>query len=203
MVDMERVLQAKIVPGPYRAVAGDVLHVEMPRFPEQQPATTEADTRQGYNYRIEDDGTIILPLVGPLAVQGKSLAQIETAIAAQYYPKYVAAPLPVYVSVLEYRTLQVSVVGAVTQPGIHTLRHDRMSLVAALMQAGGITAPGAAVIRINRGEGQGGGLETEPVRDRPADPRPREQNIIPAQVDTGPGLPNADVRVGDRRRSGW
>jgi protein involved in polysaccharide export with SLBB domain len=102
---------------------------------------------------------IVLPIVGPLAVGGKSLAEIESAIAAQYYPKYVAAPLPVYVSVAEYQTQRLSIVGAVTQPGIHALRHDQMSLVSLLMQAGGITTQGAAVIRITRANRQ----EREPT----------------------------------------
>jgi protein involved in polysaccharide export with SLBB domain len=150
MVDMDRVLQAKIVTGPYRAASGDVLHVEMPKFPEQPSAAPGTDSRQIYNCRLADDGTIVLPIVGPLAVRGKSLAEIEAAIGAKYYPQYVAAPLAVYVSVQEYRTERVSIVGAVTQPGIHALRHDQMSLVALLMQAGGIVGPGAAVIRINR-----------------------------------------------------
>ncbi len=151
-VDMSRVLQAKIVAGPYRAVPGDVLRMEMLRFLEQRPtdSTTPADNRQIYNCRIADNGTIILPIVGALAVEGKSLAEIESAVAAQYYPKYVAAPLPVYVSVAEYQTQRVSIVGSVTTPGIHALRHDQMSLVSLLMQAGGITTQGAAVIRITR-----------------------------------------------------
>jgi hypothetical protein len=93
--------------------------------------------------------------------RGKSLAEIESIIAAQYYPKYVAAPLPVYVSVAEYQMQRVSIVGAVVQPGIHALRHDQMSLVSLLMQAGGITTQGAAVIRITRAKGQ----EREPPAD--------------------------------------
>jgi protein involved in polysaccharide export with SLBB domain len=149
-VDMDRVLQAKVALGPYVAVAGDVLQVEMPGFLEQQVPGGAPNTRQIYNCRIADDGAIVLPTVGPVPVAGKSLAQIESTIAAQYYPKYVAAPLPVYVSVQEYRTRRVSILGAVAQPGIHALRHDQMSLVALLMQAGGIVPQGAAVIRINR-----------------------------------------------------
>ncbi len=163
-VDMSRVLQAKIVAGPYRAVPGDVLRLEMLHFLEQRPTdtTVTADSRQMYNCRIADNGTIILPIVGALAVDGKTLTEIESAIAAQYYPKYVAAPLPVYVSVAEYQTQRVSIVGSVTTPGIHALRHDQMSLVSLLMQAGGITTQGAAVIRITRA-------------------RPREPGAMPAE----------------------
>ena len=58
MVDMNRVLQAKIVTGPYRAVPGDVLRLEMLRFLEQRPTdtATTADNRQIYNCRIGDNG---------------------------------------------------------------------------------------------------------------------------------------------------
>ncbi len=156
-VDMDRVLQAKIATGPYRAIPGDVLKLEMPRFLEQSSETPMADNRQPYNCRVGDDGTIVLPIVGHVPVRDKTLAEIEAAIAARYYPKYVAAPLPVFVSVSEYKTQRVSVVGAVTQPGIHALRYDQMSLVALLMQAGGIVGQGAAVIRITRGTGQPAG----------------------------------------------
>ncbi len=186
MVDMSRVLQAKIVAGPYRAVPGDVLRLEMLRFLEQRPTDTAAtaDNRQIYNCRIADDGMIILPIVGPLAVGGKSLTEIESAIAAQYYPKYVAAPLPVYVSVAEYQTRRVSIVGAVTLPGIHSLRHDQMSLVALLMQAGGITTQGAAVIRITRANGQ----EREPTGDGTL-------KVVPSSIF---GPPDALRRYGSR-----
>ena len=193
---MSRVLQARIVTGPYRAVPGDVLRLEMLRFLEQRPAetATAADNRQIYNCRIGDDGTIVLPIVGPLAVGGKSLAEIESAIAAQYYPKYVAAPLPVYVSVAEYQTQRVSIVGAVAQPGIHALRHDQMSLVSLLMQAGGIVTQGAAVIRITRAHGPGGG------------PTPRDPTlkIVPSSI-VGPrsSPPTRSGAAGEVRPPAW
>jgi hypothetical protein len=166
-VDMNRVLQAKVTPGPYRVVPGDVLRVEMPRFPDQQPGELAGvDVHQVYSCRVGDNGAIVLPIIGPLAARGMSLAEVEAAIVAQYHPRYVASWLPVYVSVQEYQTQRVSVVGAVTQPGIHGLRHDQMTLVAALQQAGGITIPGAAVIRINRTQAPGPGPRLQPVRDR-------------------------------------
>lgn len=198
-VDMDRILQAKIVTGPYRAVAGDVLHVEMPKFPEQPSPAAGTDSRQIYNCRIAEDGTIVLPIVGPLAVQGKSLAEIEAAITAKYYPHYVAAPLPVYVSVQEYRTEQVSILGAVTQPGIHSLRHDQMSLVALLMQAGGIVGPGAAVIRINR--------TVAPGPEDQKRQREQEHNVLPISLPYSAGVSSAWQAVfepeGPLRTTGW
>ncbi len=201
-VDMNRVLQAKMTTGPYHAVPGDVLRLEMLRFLEQRPTdtTTPADSRQIYNCRISDNGTIVLPIVGSLAVAGKPLAEIESAIAAQYYPKYVAAPLPVYVSVAEYQTQRVSIVGAVTTPGIHSLRHDQMSLVSLLMQAGGITTQGAAIIRITRANGPAG---------QPA-PGDGKQKIVPSSIFEPPSLAGRPParhavfeREGPLRTTGW
>ena len=198
-VDMDRVLQAKIVAGPYRAVSGDVLHLEMPKFPEQPSPAPGTDSRQIYNCRLAEDGTIVLPIVGPLAVQGKSLAEIEAAIAAKYYPHYVATPLLVYVSVQEYRTEKVSIVGAVTLPGIHSLRHDQMSLVALLMQAGGIVQPGAAVIRINRTAAAG--EEAGKMK------REEDRHVLPIALPSSAGAAAAWQAVFERegplRTTGW
>lgn len=151
-VDMDRIVEAKIPTGPYRVVPGDILQLEMPRIldPQSVAGATTTDGNQKYNCRVNDAGMIVLPIIGPLTVAGNSLAEIESSVMAEYYPKYVKTPLPVYVSVVEYSTRRVSIVGAVARPGIYSLRHDQMSLVALLMEAGGIVEKGAAVIRITR-----------------------------------------------------
>jgi len=150
-VDMERILQAKIPIGPYRVVPGDILQMEIPRVLDSQLLTTgvSGEGRAVYNCRVNDDGKVLLPIIEWVAVAGKSLGEIESAVVAQYYPKYAKVLLPVYVSVLQHRTCRVSVVGAVARPGIYSLRHDQMSLVALLMEAGGITEGGAVVIRLS------------------------------------------------------
>jgi len=151
-VDMERIVQAKIPVGPYRVAPGDILQLEIPRVLDSQLLATGAsgEGRATYNCRVNDNGMVLLPIIGWVAVTGKSLAEIESAVVAQYYPKYAKVLLPVYVSVLQYRTCRVSVVGAVARPGIYSLRHDQMSLVALLMEAGGIAERGAIVIRLSR-----------------------------------------------------
>jgi protein involved in polysaccharide export with SLBB domain len=111
---------------PYRLVPGDVVQLRMPGIlaaplPE---GTTPPDGRATYDCRIHDDGMIVLPAVGPVSAAGKSLTQIESAIAAEYYPKYVATLPPVHATVLEYKALRVSIVGSVGRPGVYNLRHD-------------------------------------------------------------------------------
>lgn len=151
-VDLNRLIQAKLETGPYRVVPGDVLQLEMPRIldPQMLEATGATGGKEAYRCHVNDAGTIVLPVVGRLSVAGKSLVEIESAIIAEYCPKYIKTQPPVYASMLEYRTLRVSIMGAVARPGIYALRHDQISLVALLMEAGGIAEEGAAVIRIAR-----------------------------------------------------
>jgi protein involved in polysaccharide export with SLBB domain len=201
-IDMNRVLQARIVPGPYRVVPGDVLRVEMPRFLEQPPvAGPAADSRQPYKCRIAENGTITLPIVGAVAVQGQSLAQIEATIAGRYYPMYVAAPLPVYVGVEEYQTKQVCVEGAVTTPGNHALRHDQMTLVSLLMQAGGIVPQGAAIIRINRARGMSPNVPS--ARSPLSAGTPSPAGDMPESPPGAQTLQAVFEREGALRTTGW
>ena len=167
-IDMDRVARARLAGGAYRVVPGDVLQVSMPGILD--PHVGSSGTTGGmmaYTCRVGDSGGIVLPLIGRLPVAGYSLAETETSILGEYYPKYKQTPFPVYVSVLEYMTKRVSILGAVGQPGIYRLRHDQMSLVALLMQCGGIAREGAAVIRISRAGASRGSFRGEPTNFGP------------------------------------
>lgn len=155
-VDMNRLVKAKIGGGPYKVVNGDVLELTMPAL--LRAVTYEqaagADGSVPYMCRISESGTIDLPLVGQINVSGMTLAQIESAVIGAYHPAYSVSRPYVYVHVAEHRTAQVSVTGAVNKPGLYSLRSDQMSLVALLMEAGGIIDEGAAVIRIIHADNQ-------------------------------------------------
>lgn len=164
-VDVTEIVKARVPSGPYRVVSGDILQFEMPRVVDPQPMASgvfQAAMKQTHTCRVGDDGAIVLPVVGPIVVEGKSLAAIERAVAAAYYPKYVKTTMPVYVSILEYKRCRVSIVGAVAKPGVYDLRHDQMSLVALLMEAGNIVDEGAALIRISQGGGEKQSVPTRP-----------------------------------------
>jgi protein involved in polysaccharide export with SLBB domain len=154
VVDLDRLVKAKIGGGPYHVLSGDVLELTMP-YILQVVVTDESvggDKNTVYICRVSDGGTITLPIVGQIDVDGKTLAQIESAIIDAYYPKYALTVPSVLARVLEYKTAKVSISGAVQKPGIYSLRSDQMSLIALIMEAGGIIDEGAAVIRIVRSE---------------------------------------------------
>jgi len=149
-VDLERIVRAKISQGPYRVVPGEVIELTMPTILQvvtaEDPRVTEKAT--AYICRISESGTITLPAVGQIEAAGKSLAEIEAAVVDAYYPTYAVTRPSVFAKILEYKTVKVSITGAVAKPGIYSLRSDQMSLVALLMEAGGIVEDGAATIRI-------------------------------------------------------
>lgn len=149
-VDMDRLVRAKIGGGAYQVVPGDVLELTMPTIlrvvTAEEPKIAEQSTP--YVCRVSDRGTITLPIVGEIEAAEKSLAEIESAIIDAYYPKYAVTRPSVFARILEYKTAKISITGAVENPGIYELRSDRMSLVALLMEAGGIIDKGASLIRI-------------------------------------------------------
>ncbi|MBW1673367.1 MAG: polysaccharide biosynthesis/export family protein, partial [Deltaproteobacteria bacterium] len=149
-VDMDRLVKAKISGGPYKVVRGDVLELTMPAIlqaiTDDQSGTP--DQVKPYPFRIGESGTINLSTVGEIKVVGKTLSQIESAVIDAYYPAYAVTQPSVFVRVIEYETAKVSIAGAVNKPGIYSLRSDQMSLVALIMEAGGIVDEGAVVIKI-------------------------------------------------------
>ena len=151
-LDLNRVAQARLQAGPYRVVLGDVLQLEMPSrlysgVVEMQVA---AGSKTTHACRVSNAGTITLPDGRQILVKGKSLTEVESAVADAYYPSLVKTRPSIYAQVLEYATANIRIMGAVNRPGIYRVRHDQMSLVAVLMEAGQIVEGGAAMIRIIR-----------------------------------------------------
>ncbi len=150
VVDMNEVVQATLPKGPYRVQVGDVLELQLPvlLYPDVQPVQPGAVDRNAHVSRVSDRGTVTLPDGREIEAVGKTLAQIEADVVNAYYPELVKTRPSVYTRVIEYARLRVRIMGAVTNPGLYELRHDQMSLVGLLMQAGGIVGEGAAVIRV-------------------------------------------------------
>lgn len=151
-VDLERIVRAKMSSGPHRLVCGEVIELTMPMILQIVTAEDPRVTGNSIPYicRVGQRGTLTLPVVGEIEAAGKTLAEIEAAIVDAYYPQYAVARPSVFAKILEYKTAKVSITGAVQTPGIYSLRSDQMSLVALLMEAGGIVENGAGTIQIIR-----------------------------------------------------
>ena len=150
IVDMNHLENARIGGGPHRAVPGEVLELTMPTI--LQIVTAEEPEISGrmapYVCRLSETGTITLPVVGEIKVAGMTLAEIELTVINAFHPEYTESRPAVFAKVLEYKTTRVSITGAVNKPGVYSMRSDQTSLVALLMEAGGIVDEGAAFIQI-------------------------------------------------------
>jgi protein involved in polysaccharide export with SLBB domain len=174
-VDVDSLLSAKTHTGHYRVVPGDLLVLEMPALLRVISAdiakwfdpVAGQNALEPYAYRVADDGTITLAMVGKIKVAGKKLTEIESLIVQNFYPKYVKQLPSVVCSVKEYQTQNVTIVGGVANPGIFELRSHETSLVAALMKSGGITQKGASVITIRHAEALDVNLLPEDSSDDP------------------------------------
>ncbi len=123
--------------GGYVIGPGDQFSLEIPDLEELN----------GKVHRVDNDGTVNLPLVGRMQAAGLTLAQFETALdeklSAQLKDPHIT------VTVTETLSQPVTVMGAVNTPGIHQIR-GRQSLVEVLSQAGGLRADAGYKVTITR-----------------------------------------------------
>ena len=151
-IDKDLIAAACWTEGQYRLVKGDVIAFEMPAILKASSAELPDWTGQSdpYRCRVDFSGNVVLPVIGAVKAEGLTLAELETAVAKAYYPRFVVTYPSIVASVSEYFTQKVSIVGAVEDSGIYDLRVDEMSMVNLLMKAGGIVDGGASAIRIKR-----------------------------------------------------
>jgi polysaccharide export outer membrane protein len=99
-------------------------------------------------YTVEQDGSFTFPLLGRVASGGLTLRALELALTRQLAEGLFKDP-QVTVSVLEYRSKRVFVVGEVRQPGTHVLAGD-MSVIEVLARAGSTTTNAADHVLVVR-----------------------------------------------------
>jgi polysaccharide biosynthesis/export protein len=107
----------------------------------------DADEISGSSIRIDPTGYISLPLLGRISVGGTTVLQLEQELNVRLRT-YVKEPA-VAVTVVEYRSQPVSVIGSVAQPGVHQLE-GRKTLIEILAKAGGLKPDAGNAIKITR-----------------------------------------------------
>ncbi|NEO65073.1 MAG: sugar ABC transporter substrate-binding protein [Moorea sp. SIO4G2] len=114
----------------YTLGAGDVILITIFRVPEFSG-----------EQQVGVDGSIKLPLVGKLSVDGMTLEEAEIAIATQYQSELRSPAITV--SLLQPRPLQIAISGEIKQPGSYVLplinNAQFPSLAQAVQLAGGMT----------------------------------------------------------------
>jgi polysaccharide export outer membrane protein len=109
--------------------------------------TPEAEELNGKVLRIEGNGSMTVPLVGTLKAAGLTASQLSTEVSERL-KKYYLKP-QVVISVMEYRSQPVSVIGAVNTPGVHQVQ-GRKTLVEMLSLAGGLKEDAGPKVVVTR-----------------------------------------------------
>ncbi|MDD4933694.1 MAG: polysaccharide export protein [Methylacidiphilaceae bacterium] len=105
---------------------GDLLEIHVADVPELKSVKA----------RVTPAGTILLPLVGQLRVEGMTAEQLHEKLRTLLGEKYVRNP-QVSVSVAEMRSHKVAVMGQVNHPGLFDM-NSRMRVADAIGMAGGL-----------------------------------------------------------------
>ena len=121
----------------YRLGPGDILDVSIPSIANISTsaaplasATREADR----GYTVAPDGTIYLPYVGALKVQGSTIREVQDKVVTGL-SRYIKVP-QVTVSVTQFRSQKVLVAGQVPKPGYLPIADIPLTLVGALTAVG-------------------------------------------------------------------
>jgi polysaccharide export outer membrane protein len=132
----------------YPIGAGDVLEIRVPDLPELEERTV----------RVGGDGNIELPLIGVVAVTGRTEQAVTEALRRRLAASVMYDP-SVSVFVREYRSRIVGVIGAVATPGFHALASMDNTILDALTLAGGINDKAAPRLFFLPARPQGAGAE--------------------------------------------
>lgn len=100
-------------------------------------------------YTVEVDGSFTFPLVGRVKAGGRTLRQFESELKRLLADGFFLNP-QVAVTVEQYRSQRIFVVGEVRQPGSYALTGD-MTVIETLARAGSMTTLAAGEVVIVRG----------------------------------------------------
>lgn len=98
---------------------------------------------------ISDDGSVPVPLAGNVQVAGQSPSEAAQNIAAAFRKQELLVNPQVTVFLAESRSQQISILGAVAEPGRYAVLSNT-TVLDALAQAGGITEDGGATVVVMR-----------------------------------------------------
>jgi polysaccharide biosynthesis/export protein len=127
------------------------------------PDSAEFGTEK-ISFRIDDDGYINLPLIGRHRASGRTARQLEAELTEPLKRFYLNPR--VAVSVVEFHTEPVSVLGAVTTPGLVRM-NGQETLLEILSKAGGVRSDAGQTVVISRGL-QNGRLPLPEAADDPS-----------------------------------
>ena len=120
---------------------GDVLDVTL-------VTGAEEETPESIPHRVDEQGNINLPIVGPVHVAGVDMTEAERLIRTASIHRRIYRDPRVSVLLNTRRMDRVRVVGAVVEPGVKDLPTAGNDLLAAIVAAKGLTETAGTIIEI-------------------------------------------------------
>jgi polysaccharide export outer membrane protein len=155
----------------YRIGADDLLEIRIPDLVETAPIASRPNDggvagsiapmsgtpsfQQGV--RVSATGDITLPYLGQVRADGLTPADLERKIARDLVSRGILRNPQVSVSVIEYRSRVVAVVGAVEHPGVFPVTRPGATVSDLIWTAGGPSKEAGRVVRFMPASGDGDG----------------------------------------------
>ncbi len=140
------------------AAATDLVHQLGPRDLVQIKVYQQPDLTQ--EIRIDDDGTVTLPLVGQVRAAGLTVEVFARELAARYKEYLFNPEITVFVKEYYKREIEVSVLGEVARPGFYRFP-ERSTLLDVIAQVGGLKVESGEKVMVLRPKKTGESGEAE------------------------------------------
>jgi len=128
----------------YRIGSGDLLDISVYGLEKRGAYRT-------VTLRVEESGEIKLPIIPPVVAKGLSVAELERKITdVMVAVDFIKSPR-ISVTVAEYQSKRIAVLGAVKVPGEFQIRYNEISLYEALAMAGGPAKEAGYKLHLIRG----------------------------------------------------
>lgn len=137
-------LGAKAMPAAGKeGTASTVVAVERTSYQIRSGDTVEVRVYQEEDLnaraRVDEEGTVVLPLIGRVAIRGKTTEAARLLISDRYGADYLQHP-QVTVLVSEFAPRRFVMMGQVSRPGVYEIpSSERLNLLQAIAMAGGYT----------------------------------------------------------------
>lgn len=160
---------------------GDLLEVHVVSGAEEAPP-------EPHLARVDDGGAVEAPVIGPVRVAGLEPAAAGRAIARAAIERRVYKRPNVTVAVREQATNKVMVLGAVAEPGLHSLPKGASDVLSAIAAAGGLTEEAGMEVEVLRQAPPAGApaLASAPIDNPTGGPGGVEQAGYTPRVAAGP-----------------
>ena len=100
-------------------------------------STTNTNQNSVYNYLVDNDGTIVMPIIGTVQVGGLGMREAEQLIKSKIQPYLSESEnVVVHVRMMNYK---YAVLGGVNAPGLYSTQNEKVSILEAIAQAGDLT----------------------------------------------------------------